>query len=89
MRVTHAGFASVLNLVHSIYKMSSHGVFTIICKHKGYLSKTYVVLVCGKYNTSVHRILNQMLLLVLSIKIRLCMHIIIHGVDEYGMTFSV
>ena len=22
MRVTHAGFASVLNLVHSIYKMS-------------------------------------------------------------------
>ena len=77
MRVTHAGFASVLNLVHSIYKMSSHGVFTIIiCKHKGYLSKTYVVLVCGKCNTSVHRIFNQMLLLVLSIKIRLRMHII-------------
>ena len=36
--------------------MSSHGVFTIIiCKHKGYLYKTYVVLVCGKYNTSVHK----------------------------------
>ena len=36
--------------------MSSHGVFIIIiCKHKGYISKTHVVLVCGKYNTSVHR----------------------------------
>ena len=55
MGVTHAGFASVLNLVHSIYKMSSHGVFTIIiCKHKGYLSKTYVentMHLCIEYST--------------------------------------
>ena len=39
-------------LVHSICKMSSHGVFTIIiCKHTGYLCKICVVLICGKYNT--------------------------------------
>ena len=29
-------------MVYSICKISSHGVFTISCKHKGYLSKTYV-----------------------------------------------
>ena len=53
MRVTHTGiYLQQLVMVYSICKISSHGVFTISCKHKGYLSKT---LVCGKYNTSVHR----------------------------------
>ena len=72
MRVTDTGiYLQQLVMVHS-YTRYLHMVYSLlfICKHEGYLSKTYVVFICGKYNTSVHRqeYSTKMLLLVLSIK---------------------
>ena len=64
MRVTHAGiYLQQLVMVYSIWKMSIqyarclHMVYSLLLfvNIRVILSKTYVVLVCGKYNTSVHR----------------------------------
>ena len=64
MRVTHTGiYLQQLVMVHSICKMSIQYARCFLMVYslllfvniRVSLSKTYVVLVCGKYNTSVHR----------------------------------
>ena len=64
MRVTHTGiYLQQLVMVYSICKMSIQYARCLLMVYslllfvniRVILSKTYVVLVCGKYNTSVYR----------------------------------